>query len=65
MKEHEFVEFYSKIYVLDNGERKKNPPYVAMSSSGGSSSGGYDSGCSIISSFFSCGGDSGCGGCGS
>ena len=33
-KEHEFVEFYSKIYVLDNGERKKNPPYVAMSSSG-------------------------------
>jgi hypothetical protein len=33
-KEHEFIEFYSKIYVLDNGDRKKNPPYVSMSSSG-------------------------------
>lgn len=32
--EHEFIEFYARVYVLDNGTRKKNPPYIAMDSNG-------------------------------
>lgn len=32
--EHEFIELYAKIYVLDNGSRKINPPYVVMNNGG-------------------------------